>query len=111
MPKLISARCSQRCSQLAESAHSFVLRYSGVEIYRSARKHGIADEDIEHAIEHALVAADDDDKVLYLGPDRAGNMLEIVTVVRDDGTEIVIHAMAMRPIYETLLHETGRADD
>ena len=89
-----------------------MLRYSEVEIYRSARKHGIADEDVEHAIEHALVAADDaDDKVLYLGPDRAGNMLEIVTVVRDDGTEIVIHAMPMRPIYETLLHETGRADD
>ncbi len=89
-----------------------MLRYSGVEIYRSARKHGVADEDIEHAIEHALVAADEaDDKALYLGPDRAGNMLEIVTVVRDDGTEIAIHAMPMRPIYETLLHNTGRADD
>ncbi|MEZ5408414.1 MAG: DUF4258 domain-containing protein [Acidimicrobiales bacterium] len=83
-----------------------------MEIYRSARKHGIADEDIEHAIEHPLVTADEaDDKVLYLGPDRDGNMLEVVTVVRDDRTEIVIHAMPMRPIYETLLQETGRADD
>lgn len=89
-----------------------MLRYSGVEIYRSAHGHGIADEDIEHAIERAMVAADEaDDKVLYLGPNRAGNMLEIVTVVRDDRTEIVIHAMPMRPMYETLLHETGRAND
>ena len=57
-------------------------------IYRSARKHGIADEDIEHAIQHALAEGEQDDgKVLYLGADRAGNLLEIVSVVRDNGTE------------------------
>lgn len=46
-----------------------------MEIYESARKHGISDEDIRHAVEHAVVAADEGDtsKVLYLGPDRAGN--------------------------------------
>ena len=65
-----------------------------MEIYESARKHGISDEHIRHAV----VAADEGDtsKVLYLGPDRAGNLLEIVTVLRDDDTEIVIHAMRMR---------------
>lgn len=48
-----------------------------VEIYDSARKHGIADEDIEHAINHAVVVGEQDDaKVLYLGPDRAGNLLD-----------------------------------
>jgi hypothetical protein len=31
--------------------------------------------------------------VLNLGPDRAGNLLEVVSVVREDGSEIVIHAM------------------
>jgi hypothetical protein len=53
-----------------------------VEIYESARKHGISDEDIHHGVEHALVVADDQatSKVLYLGPDRAGNLLEIVSV-------------------------------
>jgi hypothetical protein len=56
-------------------------------------------------------ADETDDKALDLGPDRAGNMLEIVTVVCDDRTEIVIHAMPMRPIYEASLHDTGRADD
>ena len=83
-----------------------------MEIYESARKHGINDEDIRHGVKNALVAADENDtgKVLYLGPDRAGNLLEIVTVLRDDGTEIVIHAMKMRRIYESLLGEIGERD-
>jgi hypothetical protein len=34
--------------------------------------------------------------VLDLGPDRAGNILEVVSMLRDDGSEIVIHAMRMR---------------
>jgi hypothetical protein len=61
-----------------------------VEIFRSARRHGIADEDIVHAVEQALVAGEQEDsKVLYLGADRAGNLLEVVSVVRDDGSEVV----------------------
>jgi hypothetical protein len=39
-----------------------------VEIHPSARKHGIADEDIDHAMRHALAIDDqDDDTRLYLG--------------------------------------------
>jgi hypothetical protein len=45
------------------------------------------------------------------GPDRAGNLLEVVSVPRDDGTEVVIHAMPMRKIYESLLRDRGDADD
>jgi hypothetical protein len=82
------------------------------EIYSSALKHGIAIADIEHAVEHALVSGEDDEgKVLYLGPDQAGNLLEVVSVLRDDGTEIVIHAMRMRRIYESYLREMGDADE
>jgi hypothetical protein len=82
-----------------------------VDIYASARKHGIDDLDILHAIDHALAAGDQDDgKVLYLGPDRAGNLLEVVTVVREDETEVVIHAMRMRPTYEPFLRGKGNAD-
>jgi hypothetical protein len=58
-----------------------------------------------------VVAEGDDDKVLYLGPDRAGNLLEIVSVFREDGTEIAIHAMRMRQMYGSLLHEMGDAND
>jgi len=82
-----------------------------VEIFGSARKHGIADLDIAHAVDHAMAAGEQDDgKVVYLGPDRAGNMLEVVSVLRDDGTEIVIHAMWMRRIYETYLPDKGDTD-
>jgi len=45
----------------------------------------------------------DDDTRLYLGAARNGEMLEVVKVARDDGTELVIHAMRMRPKYKELL--------
>lgn len=75
-------------------------------IHASARKHGVADEDIRHAVDHALVIEDigeDPDRWLVLGPDRAANMLEVVVLSTVEGTELAIHAMSMRPIYERLL--------
>lgn len=77
----------------------------------SARKHGVADTDMAHAVTLHLysgVVLDVDQvappwRVLYLGPDRAGNLLEVVVLERDDGTELVIHAMKMRPKYESLV--------
>jgi hypothetical protein len=75
-----------------------------VEIHPSARKHGIADEDIQHATAHSMVTeARDDDTRLYLGPSRSADLLEIVTIVRDDGSELAIHAMKMRARYQRLL--------
>ncbi len=47
----------------------------------------------------------DEDTRLYLGSSRAGELLEVVTIVRDDGTELAIHAMKMRPKYQRLLPE------
>jgi hypothetical protein len=46
----------------------------------------------------------------YLGPDRAGNLLEVVSVVRDDGSAVVIHAMRMRAKYEPFLRGEGDSD-
>jgi hypothetical protein len=75
-----------------------------VEIHPSARKHGIADEDIEHAMTHAMtIENQDDDTRLYLGASRSAELLEVVTVLRDDASELVIHAMRMRDKYERLL--------
>jgi uncharacterized DUF497 family protein len=76
-----------------------------VEIHRSARRHGIDDADIDHAVAHALALEDldeDPDRWLVIGPDRAGNLVEVVVLVDGRG-EIVIHAMAMRPKYRKLL--------
>ncbi|MHB8470475.1 MAG: hypothetical protein ACYDCH_12085 [Gaiellaceae bacterium] len=75
-----------------------------MQVHASARKHGIADEDIEHAATHAMTIEDqDDDTRLYLGLSRHADLLEVVTIVRDDGTELAIHAMKMRPKYQRLL--------
>jgi hypothetical protein len=42
-----------------------------LDIHPSARKHGIADADIEHAVTHAMAIDDtDDDARLCIGPAR-----------------------------------------
>lgn len=75
-----------------------------MEIHSSARKHGVDEEDIEHAIDNAMAIDDqDDDTRLYLGPARNAELLEVVMLVREDGSELVIHAMTMRPKYRRLL--------
>jgi hypothetical protein len=75
-----------------------------VEIHPSARKHRIADQDIEHAVSNAMAIDDqDNDSRLYLGPARSADLLEVVTVIKDDGSELAIHAMRLRPRYRPLL--------
>lgn len=76
-----------------------------MEILPSSRRHGIDDEDIQHGVEHALVIeeiGDDPLRVLALGPDRAGNLLEFVILDRPQGPA-VIHAMKMRDKYRRYL--------
>ena len=76
-----------------------------VEVHPSALKHGLAIEDIEHAVRNAMVSDDlDDDLRLYLGPSRSGSLLEVVVIVRGSGrSELAIHAMPMREKYRRLL--------
>jgi len=82
-----------------------------VEVLRPALRHGIAGEDILHAINHAITVdevGDDPVRWLVLGPDRAGNLLELVVMDRPVGPA-VIHAMPMRTQYRRLLRK-GRRD-
>lgn len=59
----------------------------------SARKHGVADADIRHALRNWTHVADqDDDVVLFLGPDRAARLVE-VGVRSDEDSVRIIHAM------------------
>jgi hypothetical protein len=72
-----------------------------MKIHPEARKHGIADADIEHTIAHAMwLGYQDDGRLLYLGPSRSGATLEVVKVV---GPELVIHAMKATRDHERLL--------
>ena len=69
-----------------------------MEIHESARHHGVADEDIEHALAHSVTwveLGDEPSRYLLAGPDRAGNLLELVVLVLG-GDELVIHAMGLR---------------
>lgn len=64
----------------------------------SARKHQVADEDMLHGIENCIVWVeldDDPERYLLCGPDRAGNLLELVIVVGDE-VDLLIHAMPLR---------------
>ncbi len=73
-------------------------------IHPSARKHGISDADIEHAVNHAMSIDDRDNQTrLYLGAARNADLLEVVTIARGDSSEAAIHAMKMRPKYWPLL--------
>ena len=76
-----------------------------MDIHSSALKHGVAVEDIQHAVQNAMVIDYlDDDLFLYLGPDRTGSLLEVVVIDREDNRpELAIHAMAMRSKYRRLL--------
>ena len=77
-----------------------------MDIHPSARKHAIADEDIEHASANALAIEDQDDHTrLYPGPARKAELLDVVAIVRDDGSELAIHSMKMRPKYQRRLSE------
>lgn len=85
-----------------------VLHYSRVEIHESARRHGIDDETIEHVVAHAIVVADMDEhhdppKVLVIGPDAAGNLLEVIVLELADDRTLAIHAMPLRPTFHALL--------
>lgn len=68
-----------------------------VRIVQSARKHGVADDDIRHAVAHAMVIVDRDDGVLHIGADRHGRLLEVIG--RSAHAELVVfHAMPLRAV-------------
>lgn len=71
-----------------------------MEILRSARKHGVREEDIRHAwlnaIRLVVYEYEGQERLLAIGPDRHGRLLELVAVPVDLPNRI-IHADALRP--------------
>jgi hypothetical protein len=69
-----------------------------VDIEASARKHGVSDDDMLHAIRNHWKAFETDDAMvtMYIGPATTAEPLE-VGVVDDEQGSAVIHAMPARP--------------
>jgi len=89
-------------------APSFVLRYTELEIHESALKHGINTLDIHHACANSsdifeLDQESDEIKILIIGPDSAGNLLEVIGLEINDQSLLIIHAMKIRKSMVTLL--------
>ena len=76
-----------------------------MEIHPSALGHGVAVEDIEHAVRNAMMSDElDDDLRLYLGPSSSASLLEVIVLVRgSERPELAIHPMTMRDKYRRLL--------
>ena len=64
-------------------------------ILDSARKHGVADEDILHAYRNPIRVLMPDDLTMFIGPDRSARLLEI-GVASAEGVEFIVHAMPAR---------------
>ncbi len=72
-----------------------------MEIRASARKHGISDDDIRHAINNAIVSITrpgQPDFTMLIGPDARAALVE-VGVLETDDQDYVIHAMVAREKY------------
>ncbi len=79
-----------------------------MEIHQSAHKHGIGVAAIRHALDHVIAVVDlepdhDPPKVLAIGADYAGNLLEIIWIEVAGDVGLVIHAMPLRPTFYGLL--------
>lgn len=68
-----------------------------VDVEPSARKHGVLDDDMFHAVRHHWRAfvTDDPAVTMFIGPSMAGEPLEVGVVEDHDGVA-VIHAMPAR---------------
>ena len=81
-----------------------------MKFHRSAFKHGIPVEAITHALGRRLVTVDldvdgDPPRVLAIGADLSGNLLEVVWLELAEDRMMVIHAMPLRASFYGLLPE------
>jgi hypothetical protein len=71
-----------------------------VRIGQTARKHGIADEDMFHAVRNPIAQWRlDDDFTMRVGPADDRDLLEIGVLGIDTGDPVIVHAMRARPQY------------
>lgn len=69
-----------------------------------ARKHGVADDDILHAVRHAMRRRDmGENPTMPIGPATDGSLLEIGVLDLEGDDPVAIHAMALRPKFYRFL--------
>jgi hypothetical protein len=78
----------------------------------SALRHGLTRETISHAHDMAIAGAlidsnNDPPKLLIIGPDEAGNLVELIGGDSPLGERVIWHADRLSPQYHNLLSETG----
>ena len=66
------------------------------DIAPSARKHGITDDDMRHALRTGRCRDLDEGLTMFIGPARDGTLLEVGVADSDSGP-IIVHAMRARP--------------
>ena len=64
-------------------------------ILESARKHGVAEEDMLHAYRNPIRVFDLGDLVMLIGADQNSRLLE-VGIAEGEGVEFIVHAMPAR---------------
>ncbi|MGV0050808.1 hypothetical protein ACRU43_16425 [Mycobacterium colombiense] len=82
-------------------------------IAKSALKRRYTREDISHAYDMAIYEGvlDEDAepaKILTIGPDLAGNTIELIGAEQSNGDHLIWHSMKCRPEYEALIPGVGR---
>jgi hypothetical protein len=71
---------------------------------RSASQHGVSHDRCRYVVEHCAcplypLDPNDEDLIVFLGPDRHGIALEVMGIELADGDLLVIHAMKLRRRY------------
>jgi hypothetical protein len=74
-----------------------------VRIGESARKRGIADEDIWHAVRNPVRAFERGEVTMVIGAARDGSLLEVGILGAQSDDPLVIHAMKMRQRFRKYL--------
>ena len=105
----LDRRTATSCGQLAVKAVLTIADVKvilTVQILGSARKHGIPDDDTRHAWENAIRYVEyeyhGEARLLVIGADRHGRLLELVAVPADEPIRI-IHADTLRPKFDEYL--------
>ena len=69
-------------------------------IAQTARKHGITDDDMLHAVRNPIAQWQlDEDFTMRVGPAQYGDLLEVGILGIDTDDPVIVHAMGARPRY------------